>query len=177
MKNIYTTVAIVSAFATFLYIKIAFDFFFWAEITVLAALIMGIITGATIFMMSHMYELRVADFVPSSFTQILSRTLWVLILCAVVHLIASRLIIYGFSKDLDGQLDRLFYQNRIEKDAITFIILTIVPITIHYAMTIIKFRELVDPSVAAISNESRIKIPQWAVWIILILMFFALVLR
>ncbi len=130
------------AFATFLYFKIVFDAAFSRDITIIAALLMGVAFGVLVFTFSGVYAMRLLEFnwspgkITATVSQLISRTIIPLIGAVIVYGLVARLLIFGFSKKLNYSIDVFNYRGNIDKDFVTFVLIIFLPIIVHYAMSI-----------------------------------------
>ena len=133
------------AFGTFLYFKVAFDAAFYDGITIVAALICGILSSVCILFGSGVYAHKLLRFnwtpgaVPARVTDLLSPTLLPFILICVVHSLLLRLVIFGFSKRLSRDISVFegYGRNKqVSEEIVIFLLISVAPIVLHYAMSV-----------------------------------------
>lgn len=130
------------AFVGFLYFKIAFDAAFThADLSVIAALLMGGLLGFFVFIVSSKYFLKLHKYNANpkqhhaSFWELFSITKWQFVASAFAYTIVARLIIFAFSKSLNGKI-RFFRRDEISSEFILFVCLSILPLLVHYLITL-----------------------------------------
>lgn len=133
------------AFVAFLYFKITFDAVFYQDLSVLASLLMGGILGVFIYFISGQYALKLFKYnanpnkFQASLWELISKTKWQFIGSVFAYTIISRLIIFGFSKELSRNIRAFQYDVRLDEirdEFILFVCLTIVPLLIHYIISL-----------------------------------------
>lgn len=131
-------VAVLWAFGAFLYFKIGLDFAFYREISVLGALLLGVMVGISAFAASYYYAVHMGTHLarvrfggPSSFFK---AALKIWILMVIADIAVAKGIVFGFSKNLNNELggDLLFRGRSYTDEGLLFSVLVIVPITLHF---------------------------------------------
>jgi hypothetical protein len=130
------------AFVAFIYFKVAFDAVFeYIGISIVASLLMGAIFGGVVFFFSGQYFLKLNKYnakpkqFQATFWDLISITIWQFLGSVIVYAVISRLVIFGFSKELNRQID-IFRRNKLDDDFILFLCLIALPLLVHYIMTL-----------------------------------------
>ena len=130
-------------FFTFLYLKIALDALFYNDVSVLAALLMGGVLGTVIVFVSGIYSIQLIRYNVRSLAKGYSaggavwRTLLPFAVAVAVYVAISRLIVFGFSKNLHRELGRVFdYRHNLNDDFAMFAAVVFAPLALHYLMVI-----------------------------------------
>lgn len=128
------------AFAVFLYFKVAFDAAFqYQNISVVASLLMGAIFGFFVFFLSGQYYLKLNKYntnpnqFQATFWNLVSITIWQFLGSAIAYIVISRLIVFGFSKELNRALER---GDVLTEELVLFVCLSVLPVLVHYIMTL-----------------------------------------
>lgn len=135
-------------FAAFLYFKIVMDAAFYSGVSVIASLLMATILALLVFFISGVYAIKLASFrfdktaSDGSWGSILGRTILPFILSAIGYFVVSRLVVFGFSKDLSKHLRMFGYRGQLEEDFVVFAIIVIAPVVIHYLMILFSARRM-----------------------------------
>jgi hypothetical protein len=130
------------AFASFLYFKITFDAVFSRDISIIASLLMAVIFGITVFIASGIYAAKLFRYnaipgrVSAKLSELLLKTVWPFLGLCVGFTVLTRLIVFGFSKDLTRQIRMFDYRGNVEEDFVQFVLIVIAPLLLHYAMCI-----------------------------------------
>ena len=131
------------SFVSFVFFKVCFDFAYYKDISIVAALLLGIGIGAVIFAASGVYAhgLLKYNWTPGRVTatvgQLLRPTIIPMLLFAMAYGTVARLVIFGFSKSLNKEI-RVFtrYGDDLDKTFIVFAAIISAPILLHYVMCI-----------------------------------------
>jgi len=130
------------SFFGFLYFKVVFDATFRADLSIISSLLMSIVFGFLVFAASGVYASKLLEFnwtpgrVPARLSQIIGRTFWYFLGMMAVYAIVIRLIIFGFSKRMNNNIDLFDYRGNIDEEFIVFLIIIFIPFFIHYAMCV-----------------------------------------
>lgn len=108
----------------FIYFKIAFDALFRRDITIIASLLMGLGIGVVVFVASGIYAARLLPYnwspgrKPATCTELVLKICCLFVGVMTTYLVAARLIIFGFSKRLNGEINffHFGYRNKIDDD-------------------------------------------------------------
>jgi len=128
--------------ASLLYFKIAFDAVFYKDISIIASLLMAIAFGVLIFFAAGIYATRLFKYnavpgrVPATLGALIRQTIWPFLGLSIGYAILSRLIIFGFSKNLHRKIRAFDYRDNIQEELVQFILIVLIPVLIHYAMCI-----------------------------------------
>jgi hypothetical protein len=129
-------------FVSFLYFKIVFDAVFYQDISIIASFLMAITFAILIFFASGVYAMRLFRYnavpgrVPATLRELIGKTIWPFLGLSIGYAILSRLIIFGFSKNLHREIRAFDYRGNIQEELVQFILIVLAPVLIHYAMCI-----------------------------------------
>ncbi len=129
-------------FISFLYFKILFDAVFREDISIIASLLMAIIFGILVFFASGIYAMRLFKYNvvpgrnPATLWELVTKTMWPFVGLSIGYAVVTRLIIFGFSKNINREIRAFDYRGNIEEEFVQFIMIVLVPVLIHYAMCI-----------------------------------------
>lgn len=129
-------------FASFLYFKVMFDFMFTRDISVLAALLMAICFAVVLFTATGFYARKFYAYNAApgrheaDWLTVILKSIPILFFSWIVFAAMARLIIYGFSKNLDMWIDFMKYNGELDKDFITFMWIVFLPFIPHWGMVI-----------------------------------------
>ena len=139
------TIIAIWGFGLLIYFKVAFDIFYRADITIFAAFLCTIAATTTIFIASGLYSLRTLkwNWTPGAqkgtVGELLKRTLPLFLFSSIICALIIRLIIFGFSKRLDRDIDLMGgygSRRRISEEFAIFMVVVIAPLLIHYLISI-----------------------------------------
>lgn len=129
-------------FISFLYFKVAFDAVFYKDISIIASLLLAIAFAILIFFAAGIYAIRLFKYnavpgrVPATLGELIKQTIWPFLGLSIGYTVLSRLIIFGFSKDLHREIRAFDYRGNIEEELVQFVLIVLAPVLIHYAMCI-----------------------------------------
>ena len=133
------------AFGSFLFFKIAFDWFFDSATSIVASLLIAILAGIAIFAASYIYAMRLLRFnwspgaVAARYSELVFKTIIPFLGISLAYALVSRAVIFGFSKELNREI-RIFSGYRrqeIDESILLFAGIIVMPIIIHYLMSLI----------------------------------------
>ncbi|MFN9789479.1 MAG: hypothetical protein ACK53X_00105 [Holosporales bacterium] len=128
-------VVIIWSFFALVFFKVTIDAGMNEDITVFATLLMAIVFGGMIFISTSVYATRLfyINAKPKSrsenLTEIIRKTIGPFCIFSTAFIIFSRLIVFGFSKELN----RKFRWNG-EEEFLWFSIFICIPLFVHYIM-------------------------------------------
>lgn len=135
------SVAIGWFFFGLLYFKIAFDAFFRHDITTVAAMLLAVLLSGFIFLGTKSYASRLFTYNTSNeplgvpFDTLFFKVAAPFFGFLLSFLVLSRLVVFGFSKRLNGDLDRFFdYHGSLREEVFYFLFVIAAPLTIHLLM-------------------------------------------
>jgi hypothetical protein len=123
---------------SFAYTKIAFDAFLPSEVSISAALMIGVLTGPFIFGMSGIYTGVLQRYLSfdgrfqGENSQLVGATIMPFLLGSAFYLIIVRLLVFGFSKGLNSELRAFDYNDHIRDPILWFIAVAVQPVLFHY---------------------------------------------
>lgn len=129
-------------FILFLYFKIAFDAGFYDDISIIASLLLAIVLGIFIYFVSGAYTFKLMKYhdhpgqIPTKLWRLANQTIWPFLGMCLGSLIVSRLLIFGFSKELNDEIDLFDRRGNVEDEFIMFVFIILIPVLIHYAMSL-----------------------------------------
>lgn len=124
---------------SFIYFKVVFDASFSRDMSVIAAILLGVMVAISVFasgyfyatkMGGHLAKVRLAQ--PSSYFGS-AFTVW--FLTAVANICLGKAIIFGFAKSLNRNFggDLLFRGRYYADEGFLFAALIVIPVTFHFA--------------------------------------------
>jgi hypothetical protein len=128
------------AFVGFIYFKVAFQASTHEGITILASLLTAAMLAMTVFIASGVYagKLLAYNWEPGqlrvSWGQLIAKTLMWFLLFAFGFVLASWIIIFGFSEDLSDDIEMLRWGGRLNDEFLKFVAITALPVLVHYLM-------------------------------------------
>ncbi|OHV81981.1 hypothetical protein [Mesorhizobium sp. ORS 3428] len=129
---------------TFVYFKIVMDWVFDADITLTAAaLITALEAALAIFVTGlHAVQLLNYDWTRSSlllgFRTAVARTALVLVATILFDIVCARLVVYGFSKDLNLEIQNFCRSGCfVHGTILRFSLIVTVPLLLHYAIMVV----------------------------------------
>ncbi len=129
-------------FASFLYFKIILDAVFGNDLSIFGAIILGVIMALVVFVFSAWYAMRLLPYnwtpgaVPVGLSTVVGRTLVPFFVALVGAWVIFRLVIFGFSKDLDQELRFTNWRGEIADGFYYFLFWTALPVLLHYVMCV-----------------------------------------
>jgi hypothetical protein len=133
------------AFASFIYFKISFDFAL-RDISIIASLLLYLLLAASVYIASGIYSARLLPFTTGmkspNVSILLNLTILPFIGVFAAYTLLGRLIMFGFSKQLDRFIDLTDFRGGMDEIFIVFLIIMFFPVFIHYVMCL--FPLLVD---------------------------------
>ena len=130
------------SFISFLYFKIAFDAAFNADLSIIASLILSLLFGITAFSSLFFYSARIcySDWLPRRlplrFSEVSGRTIWHFLGITTLYALFARMIIFGFSKNMNREIDIFDYRGHIEGEFIRYLVIVTTPSFLLYAICI-----------------------------------------
>lgn len=128
-------------FSAFIYFKVAFDASYYHDITIFASLIMAIVLGVTIFFVTASYAIRLLHYNSGNklndrvtMLRLIKVTFFPFLCSLLFQLFISRVVIFGFSKDLDKEMEIFNYRGDVSQDFLIFCFVIFIPLFIHYLM-------------------------------------------
>ncbi|MCA3364950.1 MAG: hypothetical protein INF79_04960 [Roseomonas sp.] len=125
-------------FAMFLWTKVLFEAFFYDGITVLGALLIAIVFAIFVFCFSG---LSAQKFFPVNafpgqvkvdLSLLIRKSIVSFFSCSLVFLVVSRLIILGFSEDLNRRLTVFAWNGSLSEKFVYFLVILFVPCFLFY---------------------------------------------
>src|SRR5688572_1284413 len=116
-------------FVSFLYFKVVFDAVFYKDLAIIASLLRAISFAILIFFASGVYAVRLFRYnagpgrVPATLRELVGKTIWPFLGLSIGYAILSRLIIFGFSKNLHGEIRAFSYYGGIQEELMQFILI------------------------------------------------------
>ena len=106
---------------------------------------MAVLVGAMTYLAGFRYSASMfahhlnanADPLNNELGTVLSKTFMTFILVSIAHGLAARVIIFGFSKRLDGRIDGPLKYGEVNEKFVLFAALAILPLLAHYILFII----------------------------------------
>ncbi|RZT91074.1 hypothetical protein EV681_4597 [Advenella incenata] len=139
-------------FGAFIFYKVAYGVMAHSGITVLASLLMAVALSLSLFIMMRFNAIEIlryqADPIPASGSRSTLHSLYIrlvkiFIVGSIAFALLSKLVVFGFSSDLNGYLgwrrNVLFSSGRLE-ESISFILIAIAPMFIHFIIIIFGIR-------------------------------------
>ena len=129
-------------FASFLYFKVAFDSLFNESISIVAALLLAVMVGVYVLIGSYLQANQLLRYnwspgaVPAKLSELVAKTLISFLALSAVFVLISRAIIFGFSKNLSSDIKLLTWRGGVDESVIMFLIIVLVPLFLHYAMSL-----------------------------------------
>lgn len=123
-------------FGAFIYFKVAFDAAMYETISIIASLLLAIVFGIVVFAASGAYAMRLLAYnwtpgrVPVGAGTLIGRTIFHFLGITTVYVIASRLIIFGFSKDISEDIPMF------QEEFLPFVLIVSAPVFAHYVMSV-----------------------------------------
>jgi hypothetical protein len=139
------------AFAAFLYFKIAFEAGFHSGISLVAALILGILFGVFVFAASGAYAFRLFRFniepgrYSASALTLVGLTFWRFLLATTLFGVVARLVVFGFAPSLSREIRWQSYYG-IADEGPLFVLIILAPALLHYASCILTTRQNTAPA-------------------------------
>lgn len=139
-------------FAGFIYFKVAFQAGTNAGISMLASLLIAAILGLTVFLASGIYAAKLLPYnwepgrVNASWGQLIARTLFWFLIVTIGFVLISRVIIFGFSEELSRAI-KMYRWRRLNDEFITFVIISVLPVLVHYIMCLFSTHRNANQSV------------------------------
>lgn len=128
---------------TFLYFKIVIDWAFDADIMVSAAILIAILEGVSTVFVAGLYAVQLLNYdwengsMFSGFRSAMAKTSLSLLATVLLNVVCARLIIFGFSKDLNHEIQN-FCQSGcfIHGTIVKFTIIIVFPLLLHYTILV-----------------------------------------
>jgi len=137
-------VAVGWAIGAMVFFKIAMDASFSSDVSIVGALILGAMTGVTVFMGSAFYATKMGQHLARVMTgqtsSFLGMTLLIWLGITAVNIVLGKLLVFGFAKRLNRDLGNdVFYDfgRYNQDDSLTFMALVAAPVLLHYITVII----------------------------------------
>jgi hypothetical protein len=137
------------AFAAFIYFKVALDASFYRGVSVLGALIMAGILGVLVLFSSGFYTVQLAKYnvralaSGHSVAKAIGYTVLVFVISTVAYIAISRLVVFGFSKELSREIGTAIYRRRgFDERFITFALITALPLALHYVLILFNSKRM-----------------------------------
>lgn len=125
----------------FVYFKIGLDFAFYRDVSIVGALLLAIMFGLSLLATSYMYATNMGKHLArirlNQDTQFYPLTLGVYAAAAAVNVVLGKMLVFGFSKNLNRELgnDLLFRFRYHTDETMVFALLIVAPITLHYILS------------------------------------------
>lgn len=123
---------------SFVFFKVALDANFYRDISVVAAILLGVMIAISVFVSAFFYATRIGVHLarvrfgkPSNF---FGSALIVWLLTALANILVGKAIVFGFSKSFNGELggELLFKSRSYTDEGLLFVAFIAIPITIHF---------------------------------------------
>ncbi|PBC11963.1 hypothetical protein [Mesorhizobium sp. WSM3859] len=128
---------------TFLYFKIVIDWAFDADIMISAAVLIAILDGVSTIFIGALHAVQLLNYdwttgsVLAGFRSAMTRNLTVIVATILFNVVCARLIIFGFSKDLNHEIQN-FCQSGcfVHGTILKFTLIVVFPLLLHYAILV-----------------------------------------
>ena len=128
---------------TFLYFKIVIDWAFDADIMISAAILIAILEGTSAIFVVGLHAVQLLNYdwatgyISTGFRTTVRKTALILFATMLFNIICARLIIFGFSGELNGEI-RNFCQTGclVHGTILKFSVIIIIPLLFHYAAAV-----------------------------------------
>lgn len=130
--------------ATFVYFKVVIDWAFDADITVGAAIVLTLAESVFALIMTGLHAVQLLNYdwkiatTLAAFRSALSRNYVALIAVSLFDIVISRLVISGFSKDLDEEIQNFCRSGCVIHGTILkFVIIVFIPLFLQFAFSLL----------------------------------------
>ena len=132
------------AIGTMVFFKIAMDASFVRDVSLVGALILGAMTGISVYVGSAFYATKMGEHLArvklGQTSSFLGMTLWIWLGITAVNIILGKLLVFGFAKKLNRDLgNHVFYDFGTYNldDSLIFMTIVSAPVLLHYIMVMI----------------------------------------
>ncbi len=126
-------------FGGLLFFKIAIDALFYSDVSIIGALLLGIMVGISAFISAGLYAVKMGQHLArvnmGQRSNFFSATMLIWIIVIIINVLIGKLLVFGFAKSfnhsLGGDVFYDFGRFRID-ESLTFVALIALPVTLHY---------------------------------------------
>ena len=127
---------------SFIFFKVAFDAAFNNDISIIASLLLSVMVGISIFYNSRFYAIQTGKHLArikfSQTTNFFGKAFLAYLVTALTNIAIGKAIVFGFSKKFNRELGYdLLFNSRYTEETFLFVILVIVPITLHFLIVLL----------------------------------------
>ena len=128
---------------TFLYFKIVIDWAFDADIMISAAVLIAILEGISTIFIGALHAIQLLNYdctigsIFTGFRTTVRKTVLILVATMLFNIICARLIIFGFSRELNREIQNFCKTGCLVHGTILkFSLIIIIPLLLHYAVVV-----------------------------------------
>lgn len=130
---------------TFVYFKVVIDWAFDADIMIGAAVLIAALEGASTVFVGGLHAVQLLNYdwtrgsISSGFRSAMAKTSLVLTATILFNIVGARLIIFGFSEDLNQEVQN-FCQSGcfVHGTFVKFTLIVIFPLLLHYVLLVFR---------------------------------------
>ncbi len=136
-------ILVIWPFGAFLFYKVAFDMAYFHDLTLVAAILLGVTAGVSILVSTNFHARAEGRYLArlrfGADTRFLGPAFGVFAVNALAFAVLSRLIVFGFSKRLDAEIGDFMdmfgrYGSSAREDYLLFLLICTAPLLVHFVM-------------------------------------------